>query len=168
MVKNAAKAFARITEKEAAQALCRRLADAAAREGTVMQAFAKRREEAAATAFDQIAPPEMKGRFLIDDCVEARQIDAGKHQAQVARLREAPDYEKMLGTLAAWKEALSPLDEHETEAIRMMGVALGDRRRRLEYERLSTWRRGDKAAARSEAIGFIKSSVLRLLGEFPR
>ena len=99
--------------------------------------------------------------------MEAREIDAGKHQAQVERLRTTPSDDEMWTKLAELAVHIGASDEHDIEAIRMMGVALGYRRRHHEYERLSTSRRGDKAAARSEAIAWIKSSVLRLSGKSP-
>ena len=160
--KTRAKALARM--KEAAQAHVSRLKHAAAEEGAAIQAFAKRVEEAAAEALTKIAPLDTKAPFLIDDCVEARQIHAGKHQAQVERLRKAPSEEEMWTKLAELAVYIGASNEHDKEAIRMMSVALGDRLRRQKYDLRSTSRRGDETAAHSEAIAWIKSSVRRLSG----
>ena len=162
MIKNSAKALARM--KEAAQAHVSRLKHAAAEEGAAIQAFAKRVEEAAAEALTKIAPLDTKAPFLIDDCVEARQIHAGKHQAQVERLRKAPSEGEMWTKLAELAVYIGASNEHDKEAIRMMSVALGDRLRRQKYDLRSTSRRGDETAAHSEAIAWIKSSVRRLSG----
>jgi hypothetical protein len=47
----------------------------------------------------------------------------------------------------------------------MMRVALFDRRRRHEYDLRSTSRKGDKASARSRAVGWLKESIRRLSGQ---
>ena len=102
---------------------------------------------------------------LIDDCVTARRLYAGKHQAQAERLRATPDPDEMWTKLAELAIHIGASDEHDREAIRRMSVALGARISRHEYEQQSTSRRGDKEAGRSEAIGRLKSSVLRLSGK---
>jgi hypothetical protein len=102
---------------------------------------------------------------LIDDCVTARQLYAGEHQAHAEALRATPDPDEMWTKLAELAIHIGASDEHDREAIRRMSVALGARIRRHEYEQQSTSRRGDKEAGRSEAIGWLKSSVLRLSGK---
>jgi hypothetical protein len=177
--REAAEAFAGIPE-EAKKALAMRLeeeekafakgAEKVAKEEK-KKFFAKKAEEAARafvnSAEEATKTFAKKAPFLIDDCVEAREIYAFKHQAQVERLRNIPSDEEMLTKLAEVAVYIGESYEHDIEAIRMMGVALGYRRRHHEYERLSTSRRGDRAAARSEAIAWIKSSVLRLSGKSP-
>jgi hypothetical protein len=89
---------------------------------------------------------------LIDDCVTARRLYAGKHQAHAERLRATPDPDEMWTKLAELAIHIGASDEHDREAIRRMSVALGARIRRHEYEQQSTSRRGDKEAGRAEAI----------------
>ena len=83
---------------------------------------------------------------LIDDCVTARRLYAGEHQAHAERLRATPDPDEMWTKLAELAIHIGASDEHDREAIRRMSVALGARIRRHEYEQRSTSRRGDKEA----------------------
>jgi hypothetical protein len=123
------------------------------------------RWEAAPTAFAALTLSENKGLILIDDCVTAHRIDTGEHKAQVERLRKVPDHKKMVAKLDALEKYIGTSSEHDIEAVRMMRVALYYRHLHHEYDRRSTSRKGDKASARSRAIGWLKESVRRLSGQ---
>jgi hypothetical protein len=121
--------------------------------------------EKATETFAYLDLPTDETLILIDDCVRARRLYAGKHQAHAERLRATPDPGKMWTRLAELATYIGGSDEHDRDAIRRMSVALGARIRRHKYEQQSTSRRADKEAGRSEAIGRLKSSVLRLSGK---
>ncbi len=119
----------------------------------------------AAQAFAALALPESKGLILIDDCVEARRIDAGKHKAQVEGLGREPNYKKLQAKLESLVKDLGVLPEHVREAFGVIRIALFYRHLDREYNRRSTSRKGDKWPAQSRAIGWVKESVRRLWGQ---
>jgi hypothetical protein len=119
----------------------------------------------AARAFADLALSENKGLIFIDDCVTAHRIDIGEHKAHVERLRKVPDHKKMVAKLDALEKYIGASSEQDIEAVRMMREALYYRHLHHEYERRSTSRKGDKASARSRAIGWLKESVRRLSGQ---
>jgi hypothetical protein len=116
-------------------------------------------------AFADLELSESKGLILIDDCVTAHRIDIGEHKAQVETLRRAPDYKKMQAKLESLVKEFRVLTEDVREAFGVIRVALFYLDRDLEYALRSTSRKGDKASARSRAIGWIKESVRRLSGQ---
>jgi hypothetical protein len=115
----------------------------------------------AAKAFTALGLSEVKGRRFIKDCVQAHRFDHVEHRTHVERLRY---FEKMLAKLEALEKYIGASTEDDVEAVRMMRVALYYRRGRHQYDLLSTSRKGDKASARSRAIGWLKESVRRLSG----
>jgi hypothetical protein len=119
----------------------------------------------AAGAFAALGLSEAKHLTFVDDCVEAHRIDTGKHKAQVERLRRAPNYKKLQEKLESLVKDYGVLTEDVREAFRVIGVDLYYRQRDHEYDLLSTSRKGDKASARSRAIGWLKESVRRLSGQ---
>ena len=103
--------------------------------------------EEATETFAYLDLPTDEALILIDDCVTARRLYAGKHQAHAETLRATPDPDQMWMKLAELAIHIGASDKHDREAIRTMSVALGARIRRYEYEQQSTSRRGDKACA---------------------
>jgi hypothetical protein len=101
-------------------------------------------------------------------------------EALVKPLRRAPDYKQLLVGLEALAKdfggklpegarehfgALRLLPDDVREPFGAIRVALSYRARDLEYAVRSTSRKGDKASARSRAIGWLKESVRRLSGQ---
>jgi hypothetical protein len=152
-------------KKEETQACVRTLKDAAAREGGTMQAFAKRQEEAAAKALDNIAPPEMKALFLVDDCVTAHRYYTGEHEAQVERLHSEPNYQTLRAKLESLAKDYGVFPEDIRESFGRIRVDLYYRQSDHEYNVRSISRKGDKVSARSRAVGWVKESVRRLSGQ---
>ncbi len=118
----------------------------------------------AAEAFTALALSEAKGLTFVKDCLTAHRLDKGEHKRQVERLRSVPDHKKMEAKLNALEKYIGASTEHDLEAVRMMRVALYYRQLHHEEDLRSTSRKGDKASARSRAIGWLKESVCRLSG----